>query len=117
MVKNSFVPDRRDIIWLDFDPKKGKEVGKYRPALVLSSEAYNKATGLLICCPISTSIWNTNTEVLIDVLDKPSVIASSIVQTLAFKERKAKLIAQLDLETYQEVLERFLPLVGVEELY
>ncbi|WP_277347121.1 MULTISPECIES: type II toxin-antitoxin system PemK/MazF family toxin [unclassified Vibrio] len=32
-----YIPKRNDIIWLDFEPVKGKEIGKYRPALVLSS--------------------------------------------------------------------------------
>ena len=34
-----YVPDRNEIIWLDFEPTKGKEIGKYRPALVLSGKA------------------------------------------------------------------------------
>ena len=50
------IPDRNEIIWLNFEPPRGKEIGKYRPALVLSSRAYNEQTGLLICCPISSSI-------------------------------------------------------------
>ncbi|EEV7173302.1 type II toxin-antitoxin system PemK/MazF family toxin, partial [Escherichia coli] len=49
-----FVPKRGDICWLDFEPQKGKEIGKYRPALILSHEQYNRLTGLVICCPIST---------------------------------------------------------------
>nr|AKN36374.1 Programmed cell death toxin MazF [Vibrio tasmaniensis]AKN37140.1 Programmed cell death toxin MazF [Vibrio genomosp. F6] len=44
-----YIPKRNDIIWLDFEPVKGKEIGKYRPALVLSSKEYNQQTGLLIC--------------------------------------------------------------------
>ena len=36
-----YVPERNDIVWLDFEPTKGKEIGKYRPALVLSGRAYN----------------------------------------------------------------------------
>jgi mRNA interferase MazF len=33
------------VVWLDFEPTKGKEIGKYRPALVLSSREYNRKTG------------------------------------------------------------------------
>ena len=57
------VPDRSDIVWLDSKPMKDKETGKYRSALVLSGKACNKATGLLICCPISTSIRKAPTEI------------------------------------------------------
>uniref|UniRef100_UPI002016E96C type II toxin-antitoxin system PemK/MazF family toxin n=2 Tax=Escherichia coli TaxID=562 RepID=UPI002016E96C len=55
-----FVPKRGDICWLDFEPQKGKEIGKYRPALILSHEQYNRLTGLVICCPISTSGNDSN---------------------------------------------------------
>ncbi len=44
-----YISERNDIVWLDFEPTKGKEIGKYRPALVLSSRQYNQLTGLLIC--------------------------------------------------------------------
>ncbi|MEQ1965629.1 type II toxin-antitoxin system PemK/MazF family toxin [Xenorhabdus nematophila] len=37
-----YLPKRNDIIFIDFEPVKGKEIGKVRPALVLSSEEYNK---------------------------------------------------------------------------
>ncbi|MFP1453754.1 type II toxin-antitoxin system PemK/MazF family toxin [Escherichia coli] len=30
-----FVPKRGDICWLDFEPQKREEIGKYRPALIL----------------------------------------------------------------------------------
>ena len=50
--------------------------GKYRPTLVLSSKSYNQQTGLLICCPISTSIRGGATEVLINNLEQPSVVAA-----------------------------------------
>ena len=72
----NYVPQRNDIIWLDFEPTKGKEIGKYRPALVLSSKLYNQQTGLLICSPISTSIRGVKTEVSLNNLAEPSVVAS-----------------------------------------
>ncbi len=89
-----YIPDRNHLVWLDFDPKKGREVGKYRPALVLSSKAYNKQTGLLICCPVSTSIRGYITEVAIENLAEPCVVAASLIQTLSWKERKVKFIAK-----------------------
>jgi len=113
---NAYIPDREDVIWLDFEPTKGKEIGKYRPALVLSSKSYNNQTGLLICCPISTSIRGGLTEVPLLNLDKPSVVAASLVQTLAWRERKAKLIIKAEAGILQAVLQRLLPLIGVTEL-
>ncbi len=107
-----YVPDRRDVIWLDFEPTKGREIGKYRPAIVLSSRGYNRRTGLLICCPISTSIRGGPTEVGIDNLDQPSVIAANLVQTLAWQERKAKKIITATADEFRATLLKLLPLLG-----
>ncbi len=90
-----YIPQRSDIIWLDFEPVKGKEIGKYRPAFVLSSKEYNKKTGLLICCPISTRIRGVLTEVEVNNLEKKSVVAASLVQTLSWKESKAKFVTDV----------------------
>ncbi|MDO9046816.1 MAG: type II toxin-antitoxin system PemK/MazF family toxin [Methylobacter sp.] len=114
--EQQYIPDRRDIVWLDFEPQKGKEAGKYRPALILSSKAYAKQTGLVICCPISSSIRGTLSEVPVSGLDKTSVVASSIVQTLSWRERKVKFILTADKGCFTAVLQRLLPLLGLNEL-
>ncbi|MBE3653839.1 MazF family transcriptional regulator [Vibrio navarrensis] len=112
-----YIPKRNDIIWLDFEPVKGKEIGKYRPALVLSSKEYNQQTGLLICCPISTSIRGQATEVPVNNLDKPSVVAASLIQTLSWKDRKAKKIVTAENGVMEDVLLRIIPLIGAEALF
>jgi mRNA interferase MazF len=111
-----YIPERNDIIWLDFEPTKGREIGKYRPALVLSSKAYNQQTGLLICCPISTSIRGGITEVPINNLDKPSVVAASLIQTLSWRDRAAKKITTAESQVMNDVLYRLIPLIGGDKL-
>jgi mRNA interferase MazF len=32
-----YLPKQKDVVWIDFNPQKGREIQKYRPALVLSS--------------------------------------------------------------------------------
>lgn len=113
---HKYIPDRNDITWLDFDPTKGKEIGKYRPALVISSKQYNKQTGLLICCPISTSIRGTATEVSVNNLDEASVVASNLIQTLSWKDRKAKFIAKAESDVMDAVLVRIIPLIGADNV-
>lgn len=113
----AYIPERNDIIFLDFEPVKGKEIGKYRPALVLSSQTYNQKTGLLICCPISTSMRGHATEVAISNLEYPCVVASSLIQTLSWKERKAKKIATALPHIINDVLLRLLPLIGADQLF
>ncbi|HHF7349809.1 TPA: type II toxin-antitoxin system PemK/MazF family toxin [Legionella feeleii] len=117
MAKLTYTPERNHIIWLDFEPTKGKEIGKYRPTLVLSSKEYNEITGLVICCPISTSIRGGNTEVPINNLDQPSVVAASLIQTLSWKDRKAKFITEAEPPIMDEVLYRIIPLIGADRLF
>ncbi|MCG3462163.1 type II toxin-antitoxin system PemK/MazF family toxin [Xenorhabdus bovienii] len=112
-----YIPKRNDIIFIDFEPVKGKEIGKERPALVLSSEEYNKKTGLVILCPISTSIRGGTTEVPVGNLEKPSVVAASLIQTLSWKERKLKFVTEAEPEVMDEVLARLIPLIGAEHFF
>ncbi|MDX7992283.1 MazF family transcriptional regulator [Xenorhabdus sp. psl] len=112
-----YLPKRNDIIFIDFEPVKGKEIGKERPALVLSSEEYNKKTGLVIICPISTSIRGGVTEVPVNNLEKPSVVAASLIQTLSWKERKSKFAAIAEPNVMDEVLVRLIPLIGAAHLF
>lgn len=50
----SYVPDVGDIVMLDFDPQVGREQAKRRPALVLTDQSYNRASGLAIVCPLTS---------------------------------------------------------------
>lgn len=48
------VPDRGDVIVLDFDPQVGREQMKRRPALVLSPASFNATFGLAFVAPVTT---------------------------------------------------------------
>jgi mRNA interferase MazF len=48
-----YVPDAGDIVWLDFDPQAGREQAHRRPALVLTDQGYNRASGLVVVCPLT----------------------------------------------------------------
>ncbi|MGO2498805.1 MULTISPECIES: type II toxin-antitoxin system PemK/MazF family toxin [Vibrio] len=112
-----YVPERGDVIWLDFEPTKGKEIGKYRPALVLSSKRYARETKYVIVCPISTSIRGNAMEVPIDGLDRPSAVVSTVVGTYSWKDRKAKKITKAKPHVVDDVLLRLIPAIGAEHLF
>src|SRR3984893_12046986 len=50
----SYVPDAGDIVMMDFDPRVGREQAKRRPALVLTDQRYNRASGLAVVCPLTS---------------------------------------------------------------
>lgn len=58
-----YLPKQKDIVWIDFDPSKGREIQKRRPAVVISSDEYTKATHFVIVSPITSTIRNFPTYV------------------------------------------------------
>ncbi len=49
-----YIPRAGDIIWIDFDPQAGREQAKRRPALVVTEQSYNRASGLVVVCPLTS---------------------------------------------------------------
>jgi mRNA interferase MazF len=111
-----YLPKRGDICWLDFEPTKGKEIGQYRPALILSHETYNQVTGLVICMPVSSSIRGAPTEVPVNNLSAPCVVATTLIHTMDWRHRQAKFIAVAESGVFNDVLARIIPLIGGENL-
>ena len=54
----NWVPDRQDIVWIDFSPQVGQEMKDLHPMLVLSPKAFNDRTSLVIGLPMTTSSSN-----------------------------------------------------------
>lgn len=53
-----WVPDRRDMIWIDFNPQVGSEIKDEQLMLVVSPRAFNERTSLVIGFPMSHSPSN-----------------------------------------------------------
>lgn len=85
---SAYVPDRGDIIWVDFDPQAGHEQAGHRPALVLSPAAYNVKVGLLIACPMTTKLKGYPFEVPI-AGSVPSAALADQVKSLDWRARGA----------------------------
>jgi mRNA interferase MazF len=61
----AYVPNAGDLIWTDFDPTKGREQAGRRPALVVSSDAFTRNTGLAVVCPITSRARPLPTSVVL----------------------------------------------------
>ncbi len=53
-----WVPDRRDMIWIDFNPQAGSEMKDEHPMLVLSTKAFNERTSIVIGLPMTHAASN-----------------------------------------------------------
>ena len=101
----SYVPDRGDAIWLEFNPQAGHEQAGRRPALVLSPRSYNSKVGLLICCPITNQVKGYPFETLLPAdLGVTGVVLSDQVKSLDWKVRKAAFIAQVPDDVLEDTL-------------
>lgn len=65
MTARIYVPDSGDLIWTDFDPSMGREQAGRRPALVVSSAAFIRNTGLAVVCPITSRVRPFPTSVVL----------------------------------------------------
>lgn len=105
--KNGYIPDKGDLIWLEFHPQAGHEQAGLRPALVLSPLSYNATVGLALMCPITSKIKGYPFEVRLQVPGKSKiagVVLSDQIKSLDWRIRKAKFIAKAPGEIVAEVL-------------
>lgn len=102
MVK--YIPQRGDIVWLEFDPQKGNEIQKTRPALVISPHAYNLKTGLALFMPITSQIKGYPFEILIEFEQIKGAILCDQIRSLDWKARNTKFITQLPLIMVEDAL-------------
>jgi mRNA interferase MazF len=80
---SSYVPDRGDLVWLEFTPQAGSEQRGRRPALVLSPKTYNGKVGLALFCPVTSKIKGYPFEVkLPDGSEVSGVVLSDQLKSL-----------------------------------
>jgi len=115
MVSRGYVPDRGDIVWLDFAPQAGREQSGRRPGLVLTPRAYNERTHLAILCPITSHEKGYPFEVALPKEARiRGVILVDHLKSLDWKERKAERVARAPSSVLREVLDRLAGLLGFE---
>ena len=94
--------------------KKGKEIGKIRPALVISNNAQNEFDDQIVVAPLTSEEKEINKErpftVLIETskengLEKNSKILLSRVQTIDVQERLRDYIEKTDSEIIKKAQE------------
>ena len=56
--KADWVPERRDIVWIECDPQVGHEMRGRHPLLVLSQGPFNARTGIVIGLPMTTAAYH-----------------------------------------------------------
>ena len=110
-----YVPDRGDVVRLEFSPQVGHEQSGTRPALVVSPGAYNRRVGLALFCPLTTQVKGYLFEVVLPPgLTAKGAILADQIKSLDWGVRKAKLLCRVPPEVMEEMLARVLALIEPE---
>jgi mRNA interferase MazF len=104
---SAYVPDRGDIVWIDFSPHAGHEQAGTRPGLVISSAGYNGRAGLALVCPITNQAKGYWFEVALPkAIQVTGVVLADQMRNVDWRVRRARKIARAPLAVVSDVLER-----------
>ena len=108
----TYIPNRGDIVYLDFNPTKGHEQRGYRPALIISPAAYSEKSSLALFCPITSQQKGYPFEVsLPEELQTHGVILVDQIRFLDLRVRQIKFVETVSLEVIAEVQAKIAPLI------
>lgn len=110
MVVN-YIPDRGDIVWLNFSPQQGHEQAGMRPAIILSPKSYNQGSKLMLACPITSKIKRYPFEVRLKAERIDGVVLADQVKNLDWTMRNMSFVERAPsevLEQTQELIETLL---------
>lgn len=108
----TYIPDRGDLVWLEFSPQKGHEQAGHRPAIILSPKSYNEKSGLIICCPITGKVKGYPFEVqLPDDLQVGGVVLADQVKSFDWQGRNARFIEKAPQNVINEIINKLRTLI------
>ena len=112
VIGNLYIPDRGDVVYLNFDPSKGHEQKGHRPAFVLSPRTYNKRSFLALFMPITRQKKGYPFEVYLpDGLAVEGVILVDQIKCLDWKARQVQFVGSLPQEVIEQVQAKLYPLI------
>ena len=106
MVVKPYIPDRGDIVWLNFDLQVGHEQSGHRPAFVISPLAYNQRLNLALLCPITSKTKGWKFEVILTDTKTKGVILADQIKSLDWQARKIDFIEKASENIIDEVISK-----------
>ena len=114
-----YIPDRGDLVHLDFSPSAGRKMAGPHYAVVVSPRQFARATGKAVVCRITSTIRNWPFEVVLPAgllprkrgqsKDADSAILCDQFRTVDYVARKATKVNQVSVAILRDVIDRILP--------
>jgi mRNA interferase MazF len=113
-----WAPERRDIIWIDFNPQTGKEMKDHHPMMVLSPKSFNERTGIVIGLPMTTAESNASNPFAIAFRGpqgKNSYVLGHQPKSFDWRLRKAKPhpLKQVPVEVFESACETLNQIIAI----
>ncbi|MGI5173443.1 type II toxin-antitoxin system PemK/MazF family toxin [Treponema sp. OMZ 840] len=105
MVNSGSIPEKGDLVWLEFSPQAGHEQKGFRPAVCISQKKYNLKTGLALFCPITSHIKGDPFEIVLQKHSIRGCILSDQVKNLDRRHRNCSFIEKAFPEEIDSVIE------------
>lgn len=105
MQNQNYVPEKGDLVWLDFTPQAGHEQKGRRPAICVSKKAYNQKVGLAVFCPVTRHIKGYPFEIILQNHSISGCILSDQVKNLDWKQRNCDFIEKANVDEIGTTIE------------
>lgn len=99
-----YTPQKGDLVILTFDPQAWHEQNGRRPAVIISNEAFNKALGLAIACPITSTNRDFPFHVEVDSQNLTGFIMTEQIKSIDYNARKVRFVEKV----YKKILNKVL---------
>ncbi len=113
-MSTAYTPDAGDIVCLNFTQQTGHEQVGRRPAVVLSPQAYNHKTGLLVCVPITSQIKDYPFEVEILGAEISGAALADQVKSLDWRSRQAQYKGKISEEEMRNIKAKIAALLSLK---
>jgi mRNA interferase MazF len=108
-----YTPEAGDIVMMDFDPQVGHEQAKRRPALVLTDQKYNRASGLAVVCPLTSKRKPYPFALSVRVGQVEGAVLVDQLKSLDWAARRAEFYSRADSGLVNKVRKYVAVLLGI----
>ena len=101
-----YIPERGDLVWCDFDPTRGHEKARQRPALVLSPKLFNQKVGLALVVPVTSTVRGHPFEVAVSGRKVSGMALIQQQHTIDYQARRVVFVERASSAEVSEALQK-----------
>ena len=124
MVRQTYFPDRGDLVLMNFSPSAQHEMADRHYALVLSTSSFAKVTGFALVCPITSNAqpWPFDVRVPKGLLppkkskEIESVVLTDQVKSVDFRDRECEFVRKAPDDVLDEALAKVRAIIDSDDV-